>query len=538
MEKLIKKIINHLRKCKVTYLLIIIILYFISSNIIWLIKDNSPTRWDDSWNLLGSNYYYRTFIREENRSTYELTKVFSFFGVASSFPPFFKISSVPLYLLFGFSPDIGIATNLIYYLILVFSIFILTKRLVNKNAALFAVFLVSTMPLLVGLSRIYLLDFALTSMLIAGFVTFIYTQNFKHRAYSILFAIIFGLGSLTKIQYPVLLLPSIIFLLILDLKKRRWTISQSRNLLITCFIIGIALISWISKYSTYIINYIKMNTSRDWKKLQGDPIWNSWDGITHYIIQTSNGISFIYYVLFTIALILIIYFLLKNKNFNSEKNSIVTALLLFIVWTTALFTYIANKDQRFIVPIFPAIAIITSVGLWKIRFKQKIAPIIILLIISFGLFQIHSYTSGYKLFGKYIMIGELHVLSNYNQYLVPPSKQDWKIEDILFLIKEDAGVSKISRPSVAIYSDIQQFNPVNFQMYAYANSIPIGYLRMGSRDYKKYDYIIIKTDEVRIEWLKEIREKIIKDKNLEEVKVFSLPDKSSAKIYKKKEISY
>lgn len=530
-----KQIINHFKKNYVKYLILAIIIYFVFSDIFWLAKDNTPTRWDDSWNLLVSNYYYKLLIGQENRSSQKFAQVFPAFGYATnSYPPFFKLCSVPLYLLFGFSPDIGIMTNLLFYLILIYCVFFLTKKLMNANAALFATFLVSTMPLLVGLSRVYLLDFALTSMIFLGLTLFIKSENFSSRKYTIFFAIIFSLGMLTKMQYSILMAPTIIFLMILDIKKKKWKIAQTENLLIMVFISSIIFFPWFLGHSLGAFYYLIKFSSKEFAAIEGDPAWNSWGGLIYYIVSASNGVSFFYYALFIIALIVVIYALYKNKDFLNEKNEIILGLLFFIVSVTIIFTYVANKDHRFITSIYPAIAIITSIGLWKIKLNQKIRPVIIVFIIIFGLIQIHGYTSGYNIFKKNINAKSgFYIFTNYNQYLVPPSTDNWKIEEILFLIKKDANENQKKYPVVAIYSDTQQFNPINFQMYAYSNNIPLGYLNLGFEEHKEYDYIIIKEGYIRIESLKTITEKIMKDKSYLKLKEFNLPDRSLAKIYKK-----
>ncbi|MBC8146808.1 MAG: glycosyltransferase family 39 protein [Bacteroidetes bacterium] len=534
-------ITKNVKKNYSKYLLLIIIIYFMFSNIIYLTKDQTPTAWDDSWNLLASNYYFKISTGQETRSPEEFGKVFPIFTHATnSYPPFFKLSSLPLYFLFGFSPDIAVFTNLFFYLILIFSVYFLTKKIMNTSAALLACFIVSTYPIMIEMSRVYLLDFAFASLMIAGLVLFVQTNNFLSRRNTIIFSIILGLGTLTKIHYPIIIFPSIIFLFMFNLTKNKFSFNKKQTLnLVLMIVIYFAIIStWIINKFSMILYYLTTFTSKAWASHEGDSSWKTIDGAFYYLRAMINGASFFYFILFCVAIIAIIWILYLNKKYLDEKNVIIYYLLFFIVSVIIIFTIIANNDKRYILPIFPVIAIISSIGLWKIRFKPKvIRTILILIIVVFALLQINQQTLGFEITKQDIIlkstIGNIDFLTDQKSAVKKPLYEDWKIKEMMLYIKEDITISR-SKSAVGVYVILPNFNDINLQMYAYIYDVPASYIALGSiQKYDYYDYLIIKEGDVGREVLKPIIENIKQDQNYMEINSFLLPDGTFAKVYKK-----
>ncbi len=102
---------------------------------------------------------------------------------------------------FGEMPEQTIFSNSIFFLILLFSVYGIGKITGGPGTGVLAAALVSLYPNLVGLSRFYGLDFPLTAMVTAGVYALIKTDCWKSRKWSVVFAVISGLGILTKGQY-------------------------------------------------------------------------------------------------------------------------------------------------------------------------------------------------------------------------------------------------------------------------------------------------------------------------------------------------
>jgi 4-amino-4-deoxy-L-arabinose transferase-like glycosyltransferase len=526
---------KHIKDNKYIYLIIlIIIVYFTLTNIFWLKANNIPTAWDDSWNLLTSNYYYKTLVGQEHRSINQFGSNFPIFiHSITSYPPFFKISSLPLYFILGFSPKIAVLTNVFFYLIMIVSIFYITNKIEEKNSSIIAIFTVSTMPLLVGLSRIYLLDFAFASIVTAGLALLIKTNNFNSKKASILFGIIFGVGTLTKIHYPVLIIPTIIFYIFIN--KKEFKIKQFKNLILSGVISGIIILPWLFTDFKGILRYLLTYSSKSWALSEGDPQWTSIQGAFYYLRETWNGISGIYFMLFILAIILISIKVYKNKAFFEEKNKLIYLLTFFIVSTTIIFTYMANKDPRFIIPIFPAIAIISAIGITQSKLKNIFKILFILLVAIIILIPLNSYTFNYSNLEKdydfNTKLGYLQIFPTNNPYLYKPLNQDWKIKEVIETIQKDN--SSIKQKSIGIYSDNRFFNYINIQFYSYSYNANFDYINLGSEEYNSYNYIILKDNGDIGKVNKEIIKKIMNDKKYRKIKKFQLPDGSNAIIYKK-----
>ncbi|MFA5389688.1 MAG: glycosyltransferase family 39 protein, partial [Candidatus Omnitrophota bacterium] len=140
-------------------LLTAIALFFIITNIIWLAMDTMPPSWDDSIHMKLSILYSRVVPQMASEGGFK-----EFMSLSSYYPPFFHISALPALYLYGFNEDYMVYVNFLYLIILIFSVHGIGKILFNSRVGVFSALLTLLYPIIFGLSRRYLLDFALVSM--------------------------------------------------------------------------------------------------------------------------------------------------------------------------------------------------------------------------------------------------------------------------------------------------------------------------------------------------------------------------------------
>jgi 4-amino-4-deoxy-L-arabinose transferase-like glycosyltransferase len=99
-------------------------------------------------------------------------------NVEPFYPPFYHLSLIPLSLIFGFTLDTGVIGNSFYMVILVLSVYGIGKILYARNVGLLAAFLVCCYPIIVSMSREYIISVMLTAMTTLAYYLFLKSENF------------------------------------------------------------------------------------------------------------------------------------------------------------------------------------------------------------------------------------------------------------------------------------------------------------------------------------------------------------------------
>ena len=207
------KIINFFKKI---YPLAIIILFHIINTFIWLKIDRSYLKLD-AW----GHYRYSLEV-------YDFLKGFVHFQFPlSAIEPIRRhgvlvgLVTAPFYFIFGSAQDTAVMINCSIFLpILVFSVYGIGKKLLNRQAGLLAVFILTSYPIIFNNLRIYMLDLPLTSMVALGLYFLIASDNFSDRKNSLLFGLSLGLGLLTKFNYIAFIIGPLFFVLYRTFKQK------------------------------------------------------------------------------------------------------------------------------------------------------------------------------------------------------------------------------------------------------------------------------------------------------------------------------
>jgi len=98
-------------------------------------------------------------------------------------------------------------TQFPFWGILIFSLYLLGKRLFSALTGYLGVFFFLTLPLTIEWTYKYCLDIAAAAMVALSFYLLLRSDNFRHRGYSLWFGVSFALALLTKTLAAYLLLP-------------------------------------------------------------------------------------------------------------------------------------------------------------------------------------------------------------------------------------------------------------------------------------------------------------------------------------------
>ncbi|MDP8259976.1 MAG: glycosyltransferase family 39 protein [Candidatus Gygaella obscura] len=270
--------------------------------------------------------------------------------------PFLMLATIPFYFIFGVSQTTAIMSNMLFFLVLVSSVYGIARILYNQKTAILASLIVSVLPGIFSQSRIFLQDLALSAMVALSFYLLIKSDNFKNFRISLIFGVIFGLGLLTKWSYPIFMILPMLFMV-------DWRRVVVKNLFLGLSIGLLIASSWyIPNLSNIILRLPKSAFS----------ILNVNNDRWYYYLETLYDYQLlpVYFAL----LISGITFLVLKKEFIFP---------LFVIFPIVLFSFSHNKDARFILPVFFVIAII--IARFIVWFDRE--QILVKIIIIFSLVQ-------------------------------------------------------------------------------------------------------------------------------------------------------
>lgn len=544
----LKRILSFFMR-KIHYLfLILFILILLISNIYWLKLDTAPPMWDQSWYLENSASFYHALT-----TVGPMNFLFYFSRAFSTKAPLISALPIPFYYLLGISHDTALIVNLVFVVLLNVFLFLLIKNIGSLKTAFLTIFITGTMPLVVGLSREFLVEYGLLTFIVIWMYLLIKSNLLKNKSSDLLLGFVLGLGMLMKGGFAVVAL--IPFLVVLGARIKNDLISNpSENdwikfvgekilfLLIDLLIIlipGILIASsWYWRNGKNIINFAKSAGFGDLSKDYASPLLEYW-------LQVINiGVSSYYFFLLIAMLVVFVIVKVKNRNLQLNWPQLKTWVLLswflvpFIVYSSSI-----NKDIRFMIAILPVIAYLIAF-LYVNIFKEKFFYIFLPILFVFPAISI-AYASFDFLGEKSLSCCGFTFISPQLSYLHRPIDEQWPIEDILQFIYENNGGRDTSVITLSdhhffnisnlLYYKILRFHPIDLSTTAYIQKKNLNELL---EKINQYQYIISKTGYQGPEFTtihnSEILDMIQNNQlNYQLIQQYDLPDGSQANIYKK-----
>ncbi len=417
-------------------------LFYLVNNLIWLARDTLPPAWDQAAHADHCLTYFRMFGEPMRLSLTKLLKVSSYY------PPFFYVSTVPWSFLFGFSPDVLAATEIVFLLILVFAVFKLGERLFSSAAGTGAAVLIALCPVVFGLSRQILLDLPVMAMVALTQYAILETRAGTDGKKSWALGLALGLSVMVKWTAAVFVAGPFLVALAAELKRRRpparkVLASLAMALLVTLIIA----LPWYAAnragISASASNSLSADAARegDPSDLGGSLVWY-WMAFTKGLVSRPLGI----FLLIGLAA----FVPLARKKAEASAFLLAWALPAFLV-----FLVLPNKDGRYIAPLLAALVLLSAAGLVSLKpplLKRAVWGLLALVgIVQFFAFS-YGIPSGIK-----------------NGYARPPRNADWKAAKILKSLAD----SRPGRPlRIAFLPDLPYFNFSTFRFFAHLGKIP------------------------------------------------------------------
>ena len=515
---------GNLKKYFSAVILIAAVLFFIITNLIWLSIDTLPPSGDQAKHL--------NVLLEYHRSLKSL-KIFGVIQNPSSpfgrYPPFFYASTLPVIFILGFSEDHAIFVNFFYIILLIFSVYGIGKILFDKRTGILAALLTLFYPVVFGLSREYLLDFALLAMV--SFVQYLIlkSEGGLKKYWNFLLGVAVVIAVLTKPNSLIFILPTWAYALFKYFRKNKLT--PLVIVLVPFFILTLYwciwpyLRGWLEAHNNF--NIIKAAQFQA-QRLAYHPhnLIESFLCVCNelkYGLLSPNLLQF-----FLVGLIL---FLIWDR-----RQHIFLFLIIWIMPACIGLIFWPIKDYRYIAPVLPAFALFTIGGVSGLPKFIKNMLYFMIIFISFLQFCNLSFHFPFK------TVDEQHYYYNHQ-----PLNQDWKIREILDSIGKLSDNNEIT---IGILANTRYFQYSNFKFYVNWLRLPYRVVEIdktGKRDLVKFKRLkrevgilvvkfpIIEAPDLfpsRAEFYNEFMGVGANNLDFEKVDEWNLPDYSKAIIYR------
>lgn len=443
-------------------------------NGIWLYLDDRPPLWDMATHMTFGLTYLAAFQR--GRSWFEVL------DVSHYYPPFYHWVLALFFWLFGRQPHVGILGNTGATALMLYSTYSLGRRFYGPSAGLLAAVLTVTYPMMSWTSREAWPDYWLTALTVWSVDWLFRTDGFRKLPSTLVFGLSAGLGSLAKWTFPVFLVGP----LVCALKGIRGRLFHSWRqplyLMVALVVCVLVALPW------YAVNlgHLKAayaNVAAD-GIAESDPSGWTLPGLLYYIRAMLS------YQLFAPLFLLFFYGVYRALRSEVQSEHAVCATWILLPWVLLLL--LPNKDQRFILPALPAVALFSSHWVTVLHGHKRTFFLAACIALSLLLYVVVAFPvlprpakisvareayfswrersllrspGGYQERLKIWPAEWLLFSSDYLGILGPPNREDWKLMEIL---RDAQGRSEIPAHNrrIALIPDLQRLNEANLNLYA------------------------------------------------------------------------
>ncbi len=295
--------------------------------------------WDDSQYLAAS---FRLFDSLKNG----FKTFFYGFAHASRFkPPLISVLPIPFYLFFGPGERIALWVNDICLLITWISVYQIGRFLYGEREGWAAVIATALMPLIYGLSRVYLVECSLTALVCVSHWALLRSKT-QGKWWEVQLGVLLGLGLLIKTIFPLYLL-GVVFLYWREIFRR------------SVFIFPIAFMvasPWYFQNFASSFSYVLSASSGEAAKGYGSSHVFSPPVIFGYLKVLCDEVLSWPYLLGGLIFLFMVW-KGRPESLRWRLGFSEVFLLAWFVIPLMACTFSVNKDPRFLEPAMPALAI-------------------------------------------------------------------------------------------------------------------------------------------------------------------------------------
>jgi len=500
-------------------LLLLLIVFLISNNLLWFSLGARPVHWDSSIHLTES-------LNASRIGSNSGTSLFKqALDVSWWYPPFVSYASIPFYRMFGESTFAAFQVMTMFLVLLVLCVYGIGSSLSGSHeVGLVAAALISTCSFAITYSRDFMLDLPLPAMVALSIFILVKTENLQRPFVSLLLGISMGLGALTKWTYPVFVAVPILYAVIKTWKSSsRW--KSVRNLLVAVFIGIVIAAPW------YLAHALQMIGSRPVTVGAGERTWFS--SLAYYLTVVPELTSWLHVVLLFIGLILYLIFAKPREPL----------LYAWFLGSYILLSLISHKYSRFSFSLVVPLVLMASTGLvgWVQRSSRsagrRTQVLTAVAVLVFVQYVIISYVPAQTTVGRWLAkpIVSIPALT-----VDGPGNADWGQQSILETIDRERSQQGEQIVNLRVIPDYVYFNNATFEYYTKLKHSRVKI--SGTSGFPLFtDYVAVKTNDIGMDSPERAREmltrNILSDSArstalFQPVNSFVLPDSSEAMLFR------
>jgi len=521
--------------------LIIIILFFLSANLIWFKLDQAPPSWDQSHYLMAGEGIYKALTKD---GIIAATKAFS--NELTTKAPLITILPIPFYLLLGEHYTSALLVNVVFLFLCSYCLFKLVALISGKNEALLSVFVLNTFPLVFAMSREFLVEYGLAAFVVMWMYYLFKSNYFEDRKNSCILGVVFGLGMLMKVSFPIYIIAPTSFLLVTRIiELKRLPVRYITNML-AVFLIGFMIAGmWYIKNYHSVIWFAFSAGFGNMAKLSWGENMSATEAIMAYWSSIVNsGISGYYFLFLIFFIIFNCIYLIRGKPFLNIRRTYMFSLFLWFIVPFIVFTSGVGKDYRYTAPYLPAIAIFISLSLNRFTSIRpgKYLLFIFLLFPLFAYFYTSFPTKRFDIHFRGLML-----LSKNLFHAHPPVREKWPLEDVIKFIQKDAARTNNTFALATLLFNHHYMNFINLDYYVKRNNFSICFdfneptenlEKIMEKISERSDYLLVKSAEPGPDYTNTRNIQVLEllnkgELNFRQIVTLSLPDQTSLTIYKK-----
>jgi len=434
---------------------LLLILFHTIGNIIWIYLNNIPFGWDQSAHIIAT-IKYAHYLKNN------VFNIIDFLKLSNYYPIFVYLSGLPLAIISNFNLKVIQFTGTIFFVISIMFLYFYALQLTkNKRLSFLTAFLFSFFITIAQTSRDYMLDLPLTAAVLA---TLFFEEKLREKIqikHIYLFFISFAIAQSIKWYAFVYLFIPILFFLCYSIKNNKF-----RKLINSHFLLGF-LLFLILVLPWYLVNYSTIFQQGSFaftgESLIRPSLFSLDFFFSHLKLIIMFQIHFIGFIVFIISSL----FLIKSE-WNRKWE-----LVLILIFNYIFFTFIPNKNIRYLIPLMPFFGITIAYGINKLLEAKKpllisAASFIILyylisyLILSFGIpvYPKYKHTLNFPIL-KWV---DVYYLADYPVKLMYDSNI-WPQQSI---VEETLALSDKNKEEIRMLLDVDRLylNSDNLRLFA------------------------------------------------------------------------
>jgi 4-amino-4-deoxy-L-arabinose transferase-like glycosyltransferase len=446
-----------------------VIAFFAVTTMVWLRLDTVPPSWDEAHYLRASHELYRTLL---DQGPVAFAAAFS--QALGTKAPLIAVLPFPFYVLFGESHLAACYVNVALVVVASWYLFKLGELVAGRRTALMSVIVLNTFPLVAALSRVFLVEYGLMTLVIAWMYYLVRWRSGEIGRSSWALGLLLGLGLLMKVSFPLYVAaPTVTVMAPWLVGDRRAQPAPLGSLLRVVAIGGAVAAPWYLENWATVLRFVVEGGYGELAEAYGRGAVFSLATVTAYWRDlVSFGVSTWYGLLLALTGCSIAVVSLGRRRWPEWPSGHLDLLLAWWVFPWLVLTFAVNKDVRYTMAYLPALALLLCGAIARL-FHGRLAIVSLALVAALGGLNYGLYSFALPRPQPEVRVGGLIVVGSDLGWAHPPVAERWPNEAVLELLTADAAALGSERPRATLLFSHRRMSVHNMNYLAVLHGSPL-----------------------------------------------------------------